>query len=41
MSTPSYCPRYVIQAQPGQRTVFEFADGYINPKDTNYEYKNW
>ena len=41
MSTPSYCPRYVVQAEPGQRTVFEFADGYADPKQSNYEYKNW
>ena len=41
MATPSYCPRYVVQAQPGHRTVFEFADGYADPGQTNYEYKHW
>lgn len=41
LTTPSYCPRYVIRAQPDKKSVFEFVDGYKNPEQTNYEYKHW
>ncbi len=41
LNTPSYCPRYLISACPGQKTVFEFIDTYKDPSKSNYEYKNW
>jgi hypothetical protein len=41
LDTPSYCPRYVTRSVPADRTVFEFADGYLDSTKTNYEYKHW
>jgi hypothetical protein len=41
LNTPSYCPRYVTRSVPSKQTIFDFADGYLTPTNTNYEYKNW
>lgn len=41
LNTPSYCPRYVTRSVQAEQTVFDFANGYLDPQKTNYEYKNW